>query len=145
MRRAPLVLFEGSALSTRVPGEGPAVLGQGRSSCSLGPSGCCQPTLLGAGRLFRVKKMFVFFLVLSAAHAPSGSDFSGNSLLALCPFESAGLSCKSVRWCSCLCRVHRSPASVSEKRPVFEERLPVVTVSLLCFCPLWREEFISHL
>lgn len=77
MRRAPLILFEGSVLSTRMPGEGPAVLGQGRSSCSLGPSGCCQPTLLGAGRLFRVKKMFVFFLVLSAAHAPSGSDSLG--------------------------------------------------------------------
>lgn len=73
MCRAPLVLslFEGSALSTRVPGEVLAVLGQGRSSCSLGPSGRSQPALLGAGRLFRVKKMF--FLVLSAAHAPSGS------------------------------------------------------------------------
>lgn len=75
MRRAPLILFEGSALSTHMPGEGPAVLGQGRSSCSLGPSRCCQPALLGAGRLFRVKKMC--FLVLSAAHAPSGSDSLG--------------------------------------------------------------------
>lgn len=65
---------EGSALSTRVPGEGSAVPGRERSSCSLGPSGHHQPAQLGAGRLFRVKKMF---FVPSAAHAPSGSSSLG--------------------------------------------------------------------
>lgn len=63
MRRACLVLglFESSVLSTRVPGEVLAVPGQGRFSCSLGPSGHSQPALLGAGRLFGVKKMFFWF------------------------------------------------------------------------------------
>lgn len=64
---------EDSALSTRVPG-------RERSSCSLWPSGCRQPALLGAGRLFRVKKMI---FVPSAAHAPSGSgsreSFAGSA------------------------------------------------------------------